>query len=138
MQEQGGDLLARLSDEMVHAQKKFFGKGPAKAKSYMLDDLLIVVMRGGLTTAEATMLEFDQADKVRDFRQTFENEMTELLTRMVEEVTGRKVVNYQSQIMFDPDMVVAIFVFDETASEDLRTATAEAQIESDRTGEAAD
>src|SRR4029079_18719509 len=54
----GGDLLARLSDDMVRAKKQFFGKGPEQAKSYMFDDLLIVVMRGGLTTAEQTMLRF--------------------------------------------------------------------------------
>jgi hypothetical protein len=52
----GGDVLARLSDDMVRAKKQFFGKGPERAKSYMLDDMLFVVMRGGLTTAEQTML----------------------------------------------------------------------------------
>jgi uncharacterized protein YbcI len=69
---------------MVRAQKEYFGKGPTKAKSYMLDDMLIIVMRGGMTTAEKTMLEFGQADQVRAFRQLFENEMTERLTDMVE------------------------------------------------------
>jgi len=57
-EEHGQGLLARLSNEMVRAQKQFFGKGPTGAKSYLLDDLLIIVMRGGLTTAEKTMLEF--------------------------------------------------------------------------------
>jgi uncharacterized protein YbcI len=108
-----GDVLARLSDEMVNAKKRFFGKGPDQAKSYMVDDLLIVVMRGGLTTAEQTMLRFGQEDMVRKFRQLFENEMTVELTTRVEETTGRKVVNYQSQIMFDPDIVVEMFVFED-------------------------
>src|SRR5688572_20808629 len=107
----GGDMLARLSDEMVRAKKQFFGKGPEQAKSYMLDDLLIVVMRGGLTTAEETMLRFGQQGMVRQFRQLFENEMTELLTGLVERTTGRAVVNYQSQIMFDPDIIVEMFFF---------------------------
>ena len=55
----GGQLLLRISNELVRVQKKFFGKGPTAAKSYMLDDVLIVVMRGGFTTAEQTMLELD-------------------------------------------------------------------------------
>jgi uncharacterized protein YbcI len=107
----GGDMLARISDEMVSAKKQFFGKGPEQAKSYMLDDLLITVMRGGLTTAEQTMLKFGQPDMVRRFRQLFENEMTEHLTGLVERTTGRAVVNYQSQIMFDPDIIVEMFFF---------------------------
>ncbi|MBA3741326.1 MAG: DUF2294 family protein [Chloroflexi bacterium] len=53
-EEHGQGLLARLSNEMVRAQKQFFGKGPTGAKSYLLDDLLIIVMRGGLTTASAS------------------------------------------------------------------------------------
>lgn len=124
----GGDMLARLSDEMVRAKKEFFGRGPERAKSYMVDDMLFVVMRGGLTTAEETMLRYGRQNMVRRFRQMFENEMTEVLTSIVEQTTGRRVVNYQSQIMFDPDIVVEIFVFDQPR-EDGRQATAGEQLE---------
>lgn len=120
---------------MVEAQKKFFGKGPVKAKSYFFDDLLLIVMRGGLTTAEKTMLEFGQDDRVRDFRQAFENEMTERLTAMIEDLTGRNVVTYQSQIMFDPDLVVEVFVFDDRPEDEVLEATAEGQLHGGVIGE---
>ncbi len=136
--ERGDTLLSRISNEMVRAQKKFFGKGPTQAKSYMLDDLLIIVMRGGLTTAEKTMLEFGKPDQVRQFRQLFENEMTDRLTEMVEQLTGRKVVTYQSQIMFDPDVVVEMFVFDSEGSSDAIEATAEGQLDEGEQGIATD
>jgi uncharacterized protein YbcI len=123
---QGGDMLARISDEMVSAKKQFFGKGPEQAKSYMLDDLLICVMRGGLTTAEQTMLKFGRESMVRQFRQLFENEMTEHLTGLVERTTGRAVVNYQSQIMFDPDIIVEMFFFAEPRQDGIE-ATIEGQ-----------
>ena len=134
----GQGLLARISNEMVRAQKEFFGKGPTQAKSYILDDLLIIVMRGGLTTAEKTMLEFGQADQVRQFRQLFENEMTGRLTDMIEQLTGRKVLTYQSQIMFDPGLVVEMFVFDSDAGSAARHATAAGQIADNAIGEATD
>jgi uncharacterized protein YbcI len=132
-----GDVLARLSDEMVRAKKQFFGKGPEQAKSYMLDDMLFVVMRGGLTTAEQTMLRCGRQNMVRQFRQLFENEMTDVLTSMVEQTTGRTVVNYQSQIMFDPDIIVEMFVFDQPR-EDAIEATAGGQLEQRPTGAATD
>ena len=134
----GQSLLARISNEMVRAQKQFFGKGPTEAKSYMLDDFLLIVMRGGLTTAEKTMLEFGQPDQVRQFRQLFENEMTERLTDMIERLTGRKVATYQSQVMFDPHIVVEMFVFDAAAHRDDREATAEGQTQDDTIGLATD
>jgi uncharacterized protein YbcI len=61
------------------------------------------------------MLDAGRASTVRNFRQEFENEMTEVLTRMVERVTGRRVVTYQSQVLFDPNITIEIFVFDDDA-----------------------
>lgn len=108
----GVSLNAAISRAMVAEMKEFFGKGPESAKSYIVDDLLFIVMRGGITTAEDTMLEAGQHDLVRQFRLKFEEEMRERLTTMVEELVGRKVVTYQSQILFEPNIAIEIFVFD--------------------------
>ncbi len=136
--DRGRSLLSRISSEMVRAQKQFFGKGPTQAKSYILDDILVVVMRGGLTTAEQTMLEFGYPGQVRQFRQLFQNEMTERLTTVVEELTGRKVATYQSQVLFDPDVMIELFVFDQPADSAARRETAEGQLDGDDTGQATD
>ena len=134
--EEGGALLARISDEFVRIQKRFWGLGPVKAKSYMMDDLLLIVMRGGLTRAEQTMLDFGEDDLVRNFRQSFENEMTERMTDKIEELTGRKVLTYQSQILFRPDVVAELFVFDRAApGSDEIVATAKGQLDEERRDE---
>jgi uncharacterized protein YbcI len=119
-------LLSRISTEMVRAMKQFYGKGPMHAKSYFIDDLLFIVMRGGMTQSEQTMLNAGHQDTVRQFRQEFENEMTPRLSQMVEQLTGRHVINYQSQVLFDPNMSVEIFVFDDQAGAREREETAEA------------
>jgi uncharacterized protein YbcI len=121
-----GNLLPRISTEMVQAMKQYYGKGPVSAKSYVVDDLLFVVMRGGITQAEQTMLDAGREDTVRRFRQEFENEMTPRLISMVEQLTGRRVVNYQSQVLFDPDMTVEIFVFDDDTRPDQLGETTQA------------
>jgi uncharacterized protein YbcI len=111
--QQSGSVLSQISNEMVQAMKQHYGKGPVSAKSYVVDDLLFVVMRDMVTQAERTMLDAGRGDTVRNFRQQFENEVAETLTRLVERVTGRHVVNYQSQVLFDPDITVEIFVFED-------------------------
>jgi uncharacterized protein YbcI len=131
----GQSMLSRLSTEMVRAQKRYFGVGPTSTKSYMLDDFLLIVMRGSQTVAEKTMLDFGREDLVRAFRQEFENEMTARLTGMVEHVTGRKVIGYQSQIIFEPEVVVEIFFFDRPAHPDATLATAEGQLHEGSVGE---
>jgi uncharacterized protein YbcI len=129
-------LLQQVSTEMVRAIKQYYGKGPERARSYFVEDLLFVVMRGGITRAEETLLEAGRADSVRQFRQEFQNVMTERLTYVVEQITGRRVVNYQSQVLFDPDMTVEMFVFDRDGGPEERRETAAAISEVSDVGEA--
>jgi uncharacterized protein YbcI len=129
--DRGGSLLSRISTEMVQAMMQYYGKGPVRARSYMVDDLLFIVMRDGMTQCEQTLLDAGREDSVRRFRQEFENEMTERLTTMIEQLTGRRVINYQSQVLFDPNMIIEIFVFAEPArprkhEETARAITADA------------
>ena len=134
--EHGQSLLSQISNEMVQAMKQYFGKGPTRAKSYMLDDFLIIVMRGGTLPAERTLVEGGREEAVRTFRQEFQDEMEGPLVAKIEELTGRKIINYQSQILFDPDMLFEIFVFDSAAQDEEVSETAAGQLEDRTVGEA--
>lgn len=131
-------LLAQISNEMVRAQKTYFGVGPTQAKSYLLDDFLLIVMRGGFLPVEKTMLEAGKEDVVRQYRQDFENEMSSRLISKMEELTGRTIVTYQSQVLFEPHIVVELFFFEQPASDDEVRATVESQLADDSSGEASD
>lgn len=127
----GENLLAAISREMVKAMKTYYGRGPTKAKSYLLDDLLFVVMRGGTLQSEQTLLDAGFSDTVREFRQKFENVMGERLVGTVEQLTERRVLTYQSQILFDPQVVIEMFVFDQPVSRDAIEQTAQALLSGD-------
>src|SRR3954465_12023317 len=118
-------LTAKISTETVRTLKGPFGKGAVKAKSYLLDDFLLVVMRGGVTVAEETMLERGHGDLVRQFRQTYQNEMGDALVAKAEALTGRTTTNNQSQILFDPHIVLEIFFFDPAAGDGETSAEVE-------------
>jgi len=130
----GASLLSAISREMVKAMKTYYGRGPTKAKSYLMDDLLFIVMRGGMTEAEQTLLEAGEADAVRAFRQTFENIMTERLIGTIEQLTERRVVTYQSQVLFDPNTIVQVFVFDKPLERTVVEETARALLAGDEDG----
>jgi uncharacterized protein YbcI len=133
--QRGESLLARISTQVVQTFKEYYGKGPVSAKSYMFDDMLFVVMRGGLNASEKFLLEKDEVDVVRQYRQTFENRMNEILSEKIEELTGRKVVAFNSQILFDPDISIEIFVFDSRGTEESIDATAIGQLGDEPVGE---
>src|ERR1700727_2577691 len=54
----GGKLLAAISNRIVAILREHYGRGPMKAKTYALDDLIVVVMRGsGFTALEKTIMD---------------------------------------------------------------------------------
>jgi uncharacterized protein YbcI len=62
--------------------------------------------------------------------------MTDRLHKMVEELTGRKVLTYQSQILFEPNVAVEIFLFDSEGGQGTIEATARGLLADDVPGEA--
>ena len=101
-----------LSNAMVGMKKEYYGRGPERAKTYINDEYVFVVMEGGLTRSEETLLAAGRDDLVRSYRLEFQEAMTETSCRAVEELTGRSVVGYHSQMLFDPPRSIEIFVLD--------------------------
>jgi uncharacterized protein YbcI len=111
--EQGlGPMRAAISTQLVALKKEFYGKGPVGAKTYIQDEYVFAVLEGGLTRNEETLLAAGETAMVRNYRLRFQEVMRDHLTGAVEEITGRKVLDYHSQIVFDPPRAFEIFVLD--------------------------
>jgi uncharacterized protein YbcI len=109
---QPGSMRAEISNAMVGLMKEYYGKGPTKAKSYINDNYVFCVMEGGLTRNEQTLLETGQATLVRDYRLRFQEAVAETTMEAIARITGRRVLTYHSQIVFEPDRAFEIFVLD--------------------------
>ena len=105
-------LPAQISHTVVRAMKDLYGRGPTHAKTYLCDEYVFCVMTGGLSRDEETMIRGGQHDAVRDYRLKFQALIAPELIRRVEDVLGRKIVTYHSQVLFDPDRLIEIFVLD--------------------------
>jgi uncharacterized protein YbcI len=106
----GGGKRALVSNALVGLKKEFYGKGPTAAKTYFNDDWVFTVFEGGLTRNEETLLEAGEERLVREVRLRFQEAMTATICGAVEEIVGRRVLTYHSQIMFDPPRVVEMFL----------------------------
>ena len=107
-----GGLRAELANAMVGLKKEFYGKGPIGAKTYIQDEYVFAVLEGGLTRNEETLLAAGEKAIVRQYRLRFQEIMRDRLTSTVEEITGRRVLDYHSQVVFDPPRAFEIFVLD--------------------------
>lgn len=105
-------LSARVSQEVVRTMKDLYGRGPVGAKTYFCDEYVFCTMTGGFTRDEETMMRAGEHEAVREYRLKFQRVIAPELIRRVEEVVARKVVAYHSQVIFDPDRLVEIFLLD--------------------------
>ena len=77
----GGKLLAEISNAIVAILREHYGRGPMKAKTYALDDIIVVVMRGsGFTPLEQTIMDSGQPERVVDMRHDFQNMVSKRFT----------------------------------------------------------
>ncbi len=108
-----GDVAAEITTGIVKLFREYYGRGPVKAKTHIVDNYSLTVLEDTLTVAEATLVESGREKMVRDFRLAFQTEMATPFKAIVEQATGRRVVTYQSQIAFHPEACFEVFVLDE-------------------------
>src|SRR6266853_5639793 len=109
----GGQLLSAISTSIVGILTEHYGRGPMKAKTYALDDIIVVVMRGsGFTALEKTIMDSGEPDRVIAMREDFQRVMAERYKETIEELTGRKVLAFLSQAHVEPDITMEIFFID--------------------------
>ena len=113
-----GSVIANISRRIVGLHKEFYGKGPTKARTYLQDDLVTVLMRGGYTRVEETLLREGRAAAVARQRREFQAVMHDRFTAVIEEELGRKVIALMSANHQDPDLLAEMFLLEPTGLED--------------------
>jgi uncharacterized protein YbcI len=108
--ELSGEVLSETANAVSKIKAEFFGRGPEGGKAYLNDNLLVVVLRGGLLEVEETLIERGRADKVRDLRLTWQEELDDEIIQQIERITGLKVLDYHSQILVRAQVIVELFL----------------------------
>jgi uncharacterized protein YbcI len=112
---QGRDLAA-ISNGLMHLHMQFYGRGPTKAKTHLVDDIVVCVLWNGFTTVEETLIARDEATAVEAFRRRFQTAMEAQFTEVIERATGREVRAYMSQVHVDPNFAVELFLLNPEAA----------------------
>ena len=103
-----GDVRSAISDGLVALLKEYYGRGPDKAKTYVTDDLVVCLLRGGFTRSSGRCSTAG-GDVIRQ-RMAFHDVMRSRFERVVEEATGRRLIGFKSGNQQAPDMICEVFV----------------------------
>ena len=103
---------AVISKEIIGVLKREIGRGPTKAKTYLLDECVLVLLREGHTRREETDLRATGSRSVAQGRVDVSEAIREPLIAVIERETGRRVVGFMSSSQQDPSLLSFVFVLE--------------------------
>jgi uncharacterized protein YbcI len=113
-----GRQAAAVSNAITRLHREHYGRGATVSRTVMQRNYVIAFLEDIYTPVERTLIEADRREAVKETRQIFQQAMRGQFSEAVEEITGRKVVAFMSQVHFEPDMAAEIFVLEPLDQED--------------------
>jgi uncharacterized protein YbcI len=116
-----GSVTADISNETVRLLHEYTGRGPTRARTYISENLITVVLEDTLTLGERSLIRAGEIELVLASRKAFQRTMGPQLIAAVERHSGRKVRAFLSDNHVDPDVAVESFVLVPSTDGDKRT-----------------
>lgn len=111
-------MSSAISNATVRLLSEYTGRGPTKARTYIVGDLVTVVLQDTLTKGERGLVRNGERALVLETRRAYQRTMSAQLIANVEEITGRRVLAFLSANHIDPDYAVENFVLVRRDGED--------------------
>ena len=112
-----GQVEAEISEAIIKFEKEYMGRGPEETRTHILNDLVLVRLRGVLTPAEKKLAEEDREGKGRMLIKQLRIELLErgriLLEAIVRDITGRQVLSLHTDINTKTGERIIIFILKE-------------------------
>lgn len=124
-----GPTAAAISNAVVHVFRERLGKGPTRAKTYLHEDMISCVLRGGFSVQEMSLVAAGRHDLVEESRLAMQMIIRTELIEAVEGLTGRTVEAFMSSNHVDPEISLETFILFAREEDADRLATADGVVE---------
>ena len=101
-----------ISNAITKLQREHYGRGPESVRTVVGYDHIVTLLENTLMPVERTLFDAGETDAIRNTRIAFQRAMETRFVTTVEEITGRKVRAFLSQVSLDPDVAVEVFVLE--------------------------
>jgi len=108
-----GQLEAEISAAMVQFEREYMGRGPEETRTYLIDDLVLVRLRGVLTPAEKQLASGDPAGDNRKLIKQVRMQLLEkarpLLISIIKDILNQDVISLHTDISIKTGERVILF-----------------------------
>jgi uncharacterized protein YbcI len=97
-----GELEAEISQAAIRFEKEFMGRGPLETKTFLLDDLVVIRLKGVLTPAEMKLAEASDQKRgrylLKQVRQELIDHARPMLEHLIRDILGVEVRSLHTDI----------------------------------------
>ncbi|MGK7346445.1 MAG: DUF2294 domain-containing protein [Candidatus Nitrospinota bacterium M3_3B_026] len=111
-----GQMEAAVSEALIKFEKEYMGRGPLEAKTYIIEDIVLVRLKGVLTPAERQLVKAEDAPQglelIKQMRIALLEKGRPLLEAIVKDIVEKKVVSLHTDLSTVTGERVIIFTLD--------------------------
>jgi uncharacterized protein YbcI len=97
-----GELEAEFTKKIVKFEKEYLGRGPLEARTYLIEDMVVVRLKGVLTPAEEKLIGTNEGRiLVKDTRRQLFDTSRPIMESYTREIFGRELLGLFSDISLD-------------------------------------
>lgn len=94
-----GQLEADISNALTQFEKEHMGRGPRESRSFIIQDMILIRLKGVLTPAEEKLARDENgAQLIKQVRMRLIESSRPILEQIIEDKTGCKVVTLHTDI----------------------------------------
>ncbi len=113
-----GQVEAELTKAMIKFEKEYIGRGPSDARSFFIQDMILIRLQGVLTPAERKLAESsDGKNLVKETRRQLFESSRNLIEEMVDEIVGVKVISLHTDMSSRTGERVVVLTMEENLQE---------------------
>jgi uncharacterized protein YbcI len=113
-----GEIESAISEGMSRFEQEYMGRGPKDVRAHLIDDLIVVRLKGVLTAAEQHLVKALTAEKGRDLLKQVRSHLIEMarptMEAMVTGITEVKVLSLHHDISTATGEEVVLFTLSES------------------------
>jgi uncharacterized protein YbcI len=111
------DLEAEICQTLIRFEKEFMGRGPLETRTYLLDDLIVVRLKGVLTPAEMKLAETQDSGRGRYLLKQVRQELLDrgrpLLEAALRDILGVSIKSMHTDISTKTGERIIAFTLEE-------------------------
>ena len=105
-----GQVEAQISDTLIQFEKNYMGRGPQETRAYIINDMIVVRLKGVLTPAEQQLAKNPEgADLVKKVRANLLEQARGMLMDSIEKIVSVKVISLHTDVSTKTGERVIIF-----------------------------